>query len=127
MGMPPVPAAPAPAPVIAAAPQMRDLQKELTTMVPAALMKKKKMESDEATMALPKGAAGPVLPSSRSGKPGVNLAPDVGDDGAGPVPELKSSLASVLPKPAGAAATGKPKTKAEEEYERFLKEMEGLV
>jgi hypothetical protein len=104
-GFVPPPMPPAPRPVIAAAPQMRDLQKELTGMVPAALLKKKKVEAEEP---LAKGAMGPVW----TPKPSVNLAPDVG--GEETLPKLSGSLTSVLPVPKPAPVKPKAKTKAEE-------------
>ncbi|KAI9357331.1 hypothetical protein DFJ73DRAFT_821452 [Zopfochytrium polystomum] len=83
--------------VISAAPQLRDLQKELVTMVPAALLKRKKTA----------GVAKAVQPSDR--RLIVNATPDVAGDGT-------EQLFSEEP------SNDHPPTK-DDEYSTFLKNL----
>ncbi|KAJ3291338.1 hypothetical protein HDU76_007296 [Blyttiomyces sp. JEL0837] len=106
------------APVISAAPQLRDLQKELTTLVPAALRKRKaqgplggKIGAPASTKAVRSGVEKFV----------VNAAPDVaGEDG---VNVGDTSWTPQVEKKASAPKTGTTSSVAGE-YESFLKEIE---
>ncbi|RUS24894.1 hypothetical protein BC938DRAFT_472934 [Jimgerdemannia flammicorona] len=110
------------APVISAAPQVRDLRKELTTLVPASILRKK-------AAAAKAGAQG----AGKVARPKINAAPDL-DEGVS-----ESSVAAVGPAlPTGlpttkaisggpAAAPAKGKKKTTDEYAKFMREMEGLL
>ncbi|CAG8477921.1 868_t:CDS:10 [Dentiscutata erythropus] len=92
-------------PVIQAEPQVRNLQKELTTLVPAALLRKK------ADARKPKVA-----------RPVVNAAPNIDDDYDVQAPEQTQTVVNT-PLP-----TKKAKTKKKvDEYDKFMAEMQDLL
>lgn len=98
---------------ISAAPQVRDLQKELVGLVPAAVRKRKLQAGKKGT--IPKVA-----------RPTINAAPDMDDDEESQEP-VQASPSIQLP-----AATTHPSTKtstpkAGDEYDRFMREMEGIL
>ncbi|KAJ3294501.1 hypothetical protein HK104_003539 [Borealophlyctis nickersoniae] len=114
---PAAPAAPA-APVISAAPVVRDLQKELTHMLPPTLLRRKVAQPGK--VAKPRAAAvgGPA-----AGRPAVNAAPDV--DGGGTRTAARPATGVGAPK--AASQTKAPAKSATDEYEDFMKQMEGLM
>jgi hypothetical protein len=92
---------------ISAAPQVRDLQKELVGFVPAAV-RKKQLQAGK------KGAVPKVV------RPNINAAPDMDDQ----EPVVSSALSPQLPeKP----VANEPSVKPGDEYERFMREMEGIL
>ncbi|KAJ2961510.1 hypothetical protein NQZ79_g3208 [Umbelopsis isabellina] len=92
---------------ISAAPQVRDLQKELVGFVPAAV-RKKQLQAGK------KGAVPKVV------RPNINAAPDLDDQET----VVSSTLSPQLPeKP----AANEPSAKPGDEYERFMREMEGIL
>lgn len=93
-----------PAVTISAAPQVRDLQKELVGFVPAAVRKKQLQAGKKGTV--PKVA-----------RPTINAAPDMDN----PIEAAPSSIQ--LP----AAPTTNTSTKTGDEYERFMREMQGIL
>jgi hypothetical protein len=110
---PPTEASVGAAVTISAAPQVRDLQKELVGFVPAAVRKRKLQAGKKGT--LPKVA-----------RPTINAAPDMDDDEE-PQEPVQASPSIQLP-----AATTNPSTKtsppkAGDEYDRFMREMEGIL
>lgn len=90
---------------ISAAPQVRDLQKELVGFVPAAVRKKQLQAGKKGT--IPKVA-----------RPTINAAPDMD---LGDTDELAPSSSIQLPTP---SANNK---KQGDEYERFMREMQGIL
>ncbi|KAJ3056268.1 hypothetical protein HK097_007480 [Rhizophlyctis rosea] len=132
----PIQAAPvaAPAPVISAAPVVRNLQKELTTMLPPNLLRKKAAPARGGrTNVGPRAVGG-------GGRLTVNAAPDVGggedgnedeDGGYGIHPSLLASggpSAGVGGNAGNAAAKGQPKVKSgKDEYEEFMNQMKDLL
>ncbi|KAG6878169.1 hypothetical protein C0993_011242 [Termitomyces sp. T159_Od127] len=101
---------------VSAEPQLRDLKKEATAFVPAAVKRKK---------------PGASVSSSR-----VNAAPGVEGDGAqepaGPArPDLLSTLqtkfGSALPPPAPSTSTAKKVEKKKDDYDKFMEEMSGIL
>ncbi|KAG2178717.1 hypothetical protein INT44_001870 [Umbelopsis vinacea] len=90
---------------ISAAPQVRDLQKELVGFVPAAVRKKK----------LQAGKKGSIPKVAR---PAINAAPDMDDD------EEETSPVIQLP---AATPVKSNEPKAGDEYDRFMREMEGIL
>lgn len=97
---------------ISAAPQVRDLQKELVGFVPAAVRKRKLQAGKKGT--IPKVA-----------RPTINAAPDMDDDEE-PQEPVQASPSIQLP----AATNTSTKTsspKAGDEYDRFMREMEGIL
>ncbi|KAL1917635.1 uncharacterized protein VTP21DRAFT_4028 [Calcarisporiella thermophila] len=152
-------AKPSPTAVISAAPQLRNLQKELTTMVPTALARKKQTaKSTKQTSATPLSLTSTTSATTKMGagldkvsrpgirRPVINAAPDLEDDD--PIPEnfnLKDLFKGVVIPPAASSSTTQSlsasssgstadagntevkKPTRNEEYERFMKEMEGLI
>ncbi|KAK9763250.1 hypothetical protein K7432_010256 [Basidiobolus ranarum] len=123
------PAAPA---VISAEPQIRNLQKELTKLVPAAVLRKKATG----------GVSSPAIP--KVSLPKINAAPDMDynvDTSVRPTTNLSNLTASIFgkmgpvkppnPAPSNASVSSsasKPqKSSTNDEYEDFMKEMEGLL
>jgi hypothetical protein len=96
---------------ISAAPQVRDLQKELVGFVPAAVRKKKLQAGKKGT--LPKVA-----------RPTINAAPDMDDDEEHQA-TVQASPAIQLPAANLSAKSRSPK--AGDEYDRFMREMEGIL
>ncbi|KAI8813733.1 hypothetical protein BJ742DRAFT_900165 [Cladochytrium replicatum] len=94
--------------IVSAAPQLRDLQKEVSHLVPPSLLRKRQ------------GAAG----ATKSVKPAfVNAAPDVDEeDGAAAAPPQAKNLKGDVKNISG----GKGNT-AQDEYDAFMKSMEGLL
>ncbi|KAI8575035.1 hypothetical protein K450DRAFT_263616 [Umbelopsis ramanniana AG] len=92
---------------ISAAPQVRDLQKELVGFVPAAVRKKKLQAGKKGT--IPKVA-----------RPAINAAPDMDDD-----EEHQEPVQAAIQLPATPAKSNSPK--AGDEYDRFMREMEGIL
>ncbi|ORY01149.1 hypothetical protein K493DRAFT_347462 [Basidiobolus meristosporus CBS 931.73] len=113
--------------VISAAPQLRDLQKELTRLVPAAVLRKKATG----------GVTSPPVP--KVARPKINAAPDLDDSSATPstsvrpTTDLSNLTASIFGKAAAIKAPAKEKqtssvaNSTNDEYEDFMKEMEGLL
>jgi hypothetical protein len=113
-------------PVIQAAPQVRNLQKELTTLVPTALLRKK------AAASKPKVA-----------RPIVNAAPNIDDgltDELSTITPTKRSASTAIPllqeqqksSEADSASSApspakKAKKKKADEYEKFMAEMQDLL
>ncbi|CAG8515400.1 1290_t:CDS:2 [Ambispora gerdemannii] len=114
-------------PIIQAEPQVRNLQKELTTLVPAALLRKK------ASASKPKVS-----------RPIVNAAPNIDDGMETLTPPVKRSASSMLPVVTQSSTTQedsndqqkstapppakKAKTKKKyDEYEKFMSEMQDLL
>jgi WW domain-binding protein 11 len=90
---------------ISAAPQVRDLQKELVGFVPAAVRKKRLQAGKKGT--IPKVA-----------RPTINAAPDMD---LGDTDELAPSSSIQLPTPSA------NNNKQGDEYERFMREMQGIL
>lgn len=112
-------------PVIQAAPKVRNLQKELTTLVPASLMRKKASESK------PKVA-----------RPVVNAAPNIDDGISSTSTAIKRSVSTAIPllqqsesdnltserRPSMPPPAKKSKTKKKvDEYDKFMAEMQDLL
>jgi hypothetical protein len=98
---------------ISAAPQVRDLQKELVGFVPAAVRKKK----------LQAGKKG-IVP--KVARPTINAAPDMDDDDVEQEQDRVQASPSIqLPATNASAKSSAPK--AGDEYDRFMKEMEGIL
>lgn len=102
----------APAPVIAAAPQVRDLQAESVRLVPAALRRKKASAPVTAAKSAPK-------PASRGLKPIVNAAPNVDED-------IQNGQSTPAPQTTTHTASVKTKT-ANDEYDEFMRSMKDLL
>ncbi|KAJ2453581.1 hypothetical protein EV183_002106 [Coemansia sp. RSA 2336] len=117
--------------VLSAEPQVRDLKKELTTMVPANIARKNKQKERQQVL-----AAIPTAPQLV-----VNAAPQVDDDAAASTPakqSLSSKLGSAIADmkdvqlDAKTADSGpqkpakRPKTTLDEEYQRFMDDISKL-
>ncbi|KAJ1730570.1 hypothetical protein LPJ61_002941 [Coemansia biformis] len=143
---PPLPSGPSPlylranphrpsATVLAAEPQVRDLRKELTTLVPSAIARRGKHRERQRVL-----AAVPAMPSIV-----VNAAPDVAGDGGqasapgkasaseailGAVQQVPGVRLSVAP---GAASTAprpdakRDKGSLDDEYQRFMDQMSKIM
>ncbi|ORX57766.1 hypothetical protein BCR36DRAFT_136320 [Piromyces finnis] len=93
--------------VISAAPQLRDLQKELTTLVPSSLRRR------GPTTKLPRKST----MGSNSLKPTINLAPEFDENG-----QIKISTVPETSKPKENNINNK-----QDDYEAFMKEVSGLL
>ncbi|KAI9203250.1 WW domain binding protein 11-domain-containing protein [Polychytrium aggregatum] len=114
--LPPTPRpAPAPGTVISAAPQVRDFQKELTSLVPPSLLRKSKTSA-----ALKPSASLPAM-----GKPQVNAAPDL-DEERGPEVKRPQSLVDALSGSLQSIRKVRESSKPDD-YDAFMKDMEGLL
>ncbi|RKP08941.1 hypothetical protein THASP1DRAFT_23153 [Thamnocephalis sphaerospora] len=136
------PARAAPPAVISAAPQLRDLRKEVTTLVPTAVRRKlgnnasrqaiSTTEPDTAQTPSERGdTAVPMVKRMR-----INAAPDLDTSATASSSAYKPSISrlpAARPLPtaslAGAKETSKEKStgKLQDEYSSFMKEMEGLL
>ncbi|KAG4088228.1 hypothetical protein H8356DRAFT_1725698 [Neocallimastix lanati (nom. inval.)] len=103
---------PAPAAVISAAPQLRDLQKELTTLVPSSLRRRGQTthkSSRKSTI------------SSNSVKPTINLAPEFDENG-----QIKTQPESDTSK-TNENDNNKYNNNKQDDYEAFMKEVSELL
>ncbi|CAB4389017.1 hypothetical protein RhiirA5_353913 [Rhizophagus irregularis] len=121
-------------PVIQAAPQVRNLQKELTTLVPTALLRKKAAAS-KPKVARPIVNAAPniddglidelstITPTKRSASTAIPLLQDQQKSSEVDSSQLKGGItSSSAPSPAK-----KAKKKKADEYEKFMAEMQDLL
>lgn len=121
-------------PVIQAAPQVRNLQKELTTLIPAALLRKKAAAS-KPKVARPIVNAAPniddglidelsnIAPTKRSASSAIPLLQDQQKSSEVDPSQLKGGITtSSAPSPAK-----KAKKKKADEYEKFMAEMQDLL
>ncbi|KAJ9069139.1 hypothetical protein DSO57_1021670 [Entomophthora muscae] len=126
--------------VISAEPKLRDLKKELTSLVPTSLLRKrtKTVSNQVPTSVEPKESIVPDMTPSLSSshsvsiklfRPKINAAPDLGDEDSEPsssipaAPLLASGLLFPSKPPPPPASANPPK----DEYDAFMKEMEGLL
>lgn len=101
--------------VISAAPVVRNLQKELTAMLPPNLLKRKARTS----------VAKPVRPVSNAGRAVVNAAPDVGGEESSPNKKIaieRPAAPSVAPK-----KVVPPGKTVKDEYADFMSSMKDLL
>lgn len=118
--------------IISAEPKLRDLKKELTSLVPTAILRKRTKPTPSQPTE-PKEAIVPGLAPSAVGshsvsiklfRPKINAAPDLGDDDASPAPAAPLlAPGNLFPSKPPPAPVNPPK----DEYDVFMKEMEGLL
>ncbi|KAN0059856.1 hypothetical protein ACQY0O_008430 [Thecaphora frezii] len=117
---PSAPPRPPPSVVLSAAPQLRDLKKEATAFVPAAIRKKQQAEKQRIKMGLPGR-----IEAAPGGSGGGGAADGAeGNTAAEQKPDLLLALQPHLD--AGAARKGKARDE-ESEYSRFLDEVGDLL
>ncbi|KAJ2007240.1 hypothetical protein H4R26_000904 [Coemansia thaxteri] len=138
------PLRPASATVLAAEPQVRNLKKELTNLVPAALARKSKNKERQQVLAavplVPRMVvnAAPDIDAGPGSSPGLSIGPSTGILGAmRPVSGVRFSAHAVAPpessqatlnaKPSQQGAKSRKDPSLDDEYQRFIKQMDGLL
>ncbi|KAJ2003413.1 hypothetical protein GGI04_002973 [Coemansia thaxteri] len=130
--------------VLAAEPQVRNLKKELTNLVPAALARKSKNKERQQVLAavplVPRMVvnAAPDIDAGPGSSPGLSIGPSTGILGAmRPVSGVRFSAHAVAPpessqatlnaKPSQQGAKSRKDPSLDDEYQRFIKQMDGLL
>ncbi|CAI2174001.1 18656_t:CDS:2, partial [Funneliformis geosporum] len=120
-------------PIIQAAPQVRNLQKELTTLIPTALLRKK-AAANKPKVAIPVVNAAPniddglvnelstVTPTKRSASTTIHLLQEQKPSEVDSSQSNGGIISSSAPPP-----TKKAKKKKADEYEKFMAEMQDLL